>query len=49
MIGKLDMAVSVEIEEPTWNTIASSSKYDNKLISNLKLDLHALHIIDVVI
>ena len=28
----IDMAV--EIEEPTWNTSASPSKYDNKLISS---------------
>ena len=37
------MAVGVEIEEPTCIKIASPSKYDNKLISTLKLDVYAVH------
>ena len=36
------MPLGVEIEEPTWNQIASPSKYDNKLISTLKLIVHAV-------
>ena len=32
----------VEIEEPTWNQIASLSKYDNTLISTLKLIVNAV-------
>ena len=34
--------MAVEIEEPTWNSIAIPSKYDNKLIYTLKLIVHAV-------
>ena len=32
--------MGVEIEEQTLHTIANPSKYDNNLISTLKLDVH---------
>ena len=32
-----------EIEESTLFQVACPSKYENKLISTLKLDVHAIH------